>query len=119
MHGAKHVWERLGWIVDGAELIARRPGLDWAGVLARAGETGHRREHLLGCLLAWDSLGTALPEALSRRVAVDRTLLALASVVSTQLDLAAHGRLGIAETARFHLGSGRDGATALPTSASR
>lgn len=104
VHGAKHVWERLGWIVDVAELIARRPGLDWAGVLACAGETGHLRELLLGCLLARDLLGTDLPEALSRRVALDPTLPALAGVVSTQLGLAAQERLGIAETARFHLG---------------
>ena len=26
VHGAKHVWERLGWIVDVAELIAAAPG---------------------------------------------------------------------------------------------
>ena len=32
VHGAKHAWERLGWIVDVAALIRRRPGLDWAGV---------------------------------------------------------------------------------------
>ena len=104
VHGAKHVWERLGWIVDVAELIRRRPGLDWAGVLARAGEAGHLRELLLGCLLARDLLGTDLPEILSRRIAADPRLPALARVARAQLALTAHGRLGIAETARFHLG---------------
>jgi hypothetical protein len=37
-------------------------------------------------------------------VVLDPTVPALAGVVSTPLGLAAHGRLGIAETARFHLG---------------
>lgn len=104
IHGAKHVWERLGWIVDVAELIARRPGLDWAGVLALASETGHLRELLLGCRLARDLLGTDLPEVLSRRVAADPKLPSLERVVSTRLRLAARGRLGLIETARFHLG---------------
>ncbi len=104
VHGAKHVWERLGWIVDVAELIARRPGLDWADVLARAGEAGHLRELLLGCLLARDLLGTHLPEVLSHCVAADPRLPALARAVRAQLAPPAHGRLGLAETARFHLG---------------
>jgi hypothetical protein len=98
------VWERLGWIVDVAELIRKRPELDWVGVLARAGEAGHLPELLLGCLLARDLLGTELPEILSRRVAADPRLPALARVARAQLALTAHGRLGIAETARVHLG---------------
>jgi hypothetical protein len=104
VHGAKHVWERLAWIVDVAELIARRPDLDWAGTLARADAAGHLRELLLGCLLARDLLGTDLPETVSRRIAADAKLPALGRAVSRQLDRAAHGPLGIAETARFHLG---------------
>jgi hypothetical protein len=103
VHGAKHVWERLGWIVDIAELVARRPGLDWARVLADAVEAGHLRELLLGCRLARDLLGTDLPEALSRHVAADPTLPTLARLVSTRLGLADHRRLGVTETARFHL----------------
>jgi hypothetical protein len=104
VHGAKHVWERLGWIVDVAALIRRRPGRDWAGVLARAGEAGHRRELLLGCLLARDLLGTPLPEVLTHGAAADPRLPALARTVRAQLAPAAHGHLGLAETARFHLG---------------
>ena len=104
VHGAKHVWERLVWIVDVAELIAKRPDLDWDGVLAHAREAGHLRELLLGCLLARDLLGTGLPATLSGQIAVDPKLPALERVVATQLGLAPRGRLGIAETARFHLG---------------
>lgn len=104
VHGAKHVWERLVWIVDVAELIARRPALDWARVLDDAGRAGHRRELLLGCLLARDLLATDLPDPLPRAVASDPRLAGLARVVSTQLGLAGNARLGIGDTARFHLG---------------
>jgi hypothetical protein len=103
VHGAKHVWERLGWIADVAELIARRPVVDWPGLLTRAGEAGHARELRLGLFLARDLLGAELPEAVSRELAHDPRLPALARVVLAQLDPAAHGRLGLAETARFHL----------------
>jgi len=103
VHGAKHVWERLGWVVDVAELIAGRPGLDWSGVLACAEELGHRRELLLGSMLARDLLKTSLAEPLTRAIAGDSKLPGLARVVSTQLGLVAHRRPGIARTARFHL----------------
>ena len=104
VHGAKHVWGRLSWIVDIAELIACRPALDWAAVLARADEAGHARELLLGCLLARDLLGTVVPETLSHRIAGDPKLPELAGTVRAQLALPAGAQLGIAETARFHLG---------------
>lgn len=111
VHGAKHVWERLGWIVDMAELIAGRPALDWTDILAHADELGHRRELLLGCLLARDLLKARLPEPLGHANAHDARLVALARVVGAQLGLVAHGQPGIARTARFHLevrGSWRD-----------
>lgn len=104
VHGAKHVWERLCWMVDVAELIARQPAVDWPALLVRAGEAGHVRELLLGLLLARDLLGTKLPEVVSRELASDPKIPALARVVVTQLDPAAHGRLGVGEIARFHLG---------------
>ena len=104
VHGAKHVWERLGWIVDVAELVARRPALDWPALLARADRTGHARELLLGCLLARDLLETALPETPSRRIAADPRLPALARTVRALLEGPTHGPLGTVEMARFHLG---------------
>ena len=104
VHGAKHVWGRVSWIVDVAELIAARPALDWTTLLACADEAGHARELLLGCLLARDLLGVALPEAPSRRIAADAKLKGLARTVRAQLILPPHDELGLAETARFHLG---------------
>jgi hypothetical protein len=36
VHGTKHVWERLGWICDVAELIRAHPAMDWQRVMALA-----------------------------------------------------------------------------------
>jgi hypothetical protein len=91
-------------MIDVAELIARQPVVDWPALLARAGEAGHARELLLGLLLARDLLGADLPDAVSRELAGDPKIPALARVVVAQLDPAAHGRLGVHEIARFHLG---------------
>lgn len=104
VHGAKHVWERLSWIVDVAEMIACRPALDWTALLARADEAGHGRELLLGCLLARDLLGTVLPEAPSRRIAGDPALPGLRRTVRIRLAQTPPDQLGMAETVRFHLG---------------
>jgi hypothetical protein len=36
MHGAKHLWHRLEWIVSLAELVRASPDLDWDTVAQRA-----------------------------------------------------------------------------------
>ncbi len=59
VHGAKHHWERLGWLVDVAELIAHHePDLDW--VSERARETGFLRAWHAALQLCRDLLD--LPE---------------------------------------------------------
>jgi Uncharacterised nucleotidyltransferase len=61
IHGAKHLWERLGWIADVAALVSRQTGIDWAR--ARASAKAVRAEHLLhtGLRLAADVLHAHLP----------------------------------------------------------
>jgi len=56
-HGAKHLWERLEWLCDLAALLARRPGLDWDAMLARARRRGAERIVLLALHLAHELLG--------------------------------------------------------------
>src|SRR5206468_1634398 len=43
VHGARHCWERLAWIVDLAHLIARHPEIDLQQILAEARERGVER----------------------------------------------------------------------------
>jgi hypothetical protein len=60
-HGAKHVWERLIWIVDIAGLINRHPDLDWRGVYDLAARQRCERVLFLGLRLARDVTGVSAP----------------------------------------------------------
>jgi hypothetical protein len=61
LHGCKHKWEWLKWVVDVAELIAAHHKLDWRGLLDYVRETGAERMLALGLYLAQDLLDAALP----------------------------------------------------------
>lgn len=60
VHGSKHAWERLKWIVDVAELV-RAKRLDWARVFATAEKWSCRRMLLLGLSLAHRVMSIPLP----------------------------------------------------------
>ncbi|HEX6534315.1 MAG TPA: nucleotidyltransferase family protein [Gemmatimonadaceae bacterium] len=60
VHGSKHGWERLAWIVDVAELLRVAPSMDWSAVATLAGECGARRMLPLGLSLARDLLGASI-----------------------------------------------------------
>jgi hypothetical protein len=77
IHGAKHCWARLGWIVDVARFLKSRSALDWSVIAERAEGTGARRIVALGLRLAEEVGGAVLvPEAekLSRPDVVARSL---------------------------------------------
>jgi hypothetical protein len=64
VHGGKHLWHRLAWLVDVARLVSRLP-LDARRVRLEAGRLGCRRRLWLGLLLARELLGAALPAGLA------------------------------------------------------
>src|SRR2546428_800598 len=80
-HGAKHCWERLGWICDVAELLRGTPALDLSGMLAQARSLGVERIVLLGLRLAAELLDVPLPEDVACRARDDRAVGALAAQV--------------------------------------
>ena len=86
-HGAKHSWERLGWICDVAELLRRTPALDLSGMLAQARSLGVERIVLLGLRLAAELLDVPLPEDVACRARDDRAVGALAAQVRAILFL--------------------------------
>ena len=69
LHGSKHHWSSLHWLVDIAELLRKQPGLDWAWMLRRAGELHARRRLALGLRLLRDRMGCVLPDAVDRWIA--------------------------------------------------
>ena len=84
VHGSRHLWERLGWICDVAELISRRD-LDWTALLDRAAKADSERMFLLGLHLAGTLLDAPLPPQVKLRCDADKRLEPLAFDVTENL----------------------------------
>lgn len=85
MHGSKHVWSRLIWIYDIAELLASSPDLDWKEVIYEAKRSGLCRTLALGALLAHRVVGATVPQAVLRRFESDTTACNLAQHIQENL----------------------------------
>jgi hypothetical protein len=85
VHGTKHIWERLVWVCDVAELIQARPDMDWNRVMERARATKSLRMVSLGLFLAHDLLQAPLPDWVQDQLQSDRRTLNLASYVKNNL----------------------------------
>jgi len=84
VHGSRHLWERLGWICDVAELISRRE-LNWPALLDRAERADSERMFLLGLHLAEKLLETSLPPEVKQRCDSDKRLTSLATDIVAHL----------------------------------
>ena len=67
VHGAKHCWERLGWICDVAALLGTHPDIDGHALAVRAKDAGCGRVLWLGLALARDLLGVNPPAPFAAR----------------------------------------------------
>ena len=84
VHGSRHLWERLGWICDVAEIIARHE-LNWNALQQRAAAADTERMLLLGLHLAHKLLHTNLPLQIQQRCAADARLEPLAANITEHL----------------------------------
>jgi hypothetical protein len=84
VHGSRHLWERLGWICDVAELISRRT-LNWTALLDRASKADSERMFLFGLYLAEKLLEAPLPPEVKRRCEADKRLEPLAANIVEHL----------------------------------
>jgi hypothetical protein len=84
-HGAKHAWERLGWICDVAALVRKAAPADWTQLLQRARRGGYLRRLLWGLDLARVLLGAELPLDVHERLRRDPTVNALTRAASGRL----------------------------------
>lgn len=69
LHGTKHGWSSLGWLVDVAELIRQHPDLDWDRVSRRATHLQCARRLGVGLTLVDELLGAPVPERIKRQFA--------------------------------------------------
>ena len=85
VHGTKHGWSRLAWIVDIGELIARHMPLDWQTVIEHARRLGGLRMLRLGLALADQLTGAALPPEIAEQIEADAVVKQLAAQVRRSL----------------------------------
>jgi hypothetical protein len=83
VHGTKHFWERLVWVLDIAKLMLARQ-VDSLLLLELAAKMESTRVLLLGICLAHDLFGVPLPERIQEGIRRDRTVRVLAEKVCEQ-----------------------------------
>lgn len=101
-HGAKHCWDRLGWVCDVAELCRSHPHIAWSVVTNRARALRLERVLGLGLALARDLLDADIPETVGR-FGPDGAGAALARDVRRSVLLGATGAVGAVGRPLFRL----------------
>jgi hypothetical protein len=102
IHGAKHFWERLMWIVDVAALISKNP-VDWDLATLAAREVGAEKILRLGLRLATDVAGATLPEHVAAQVRADSSATRLTAQIVKRLAAADSRKMGVVERAAFRV----------------
>jgi Uncharacterised nucleotidyltransferase len=90
VHGSKHAWERLKWVVDVAELV-RAQKLNWKRVHSTATRWKCRRLLFMGLALARQLMDVALPPAIADKVSVDPDVSLLVQRMPKSLLAQRHG----------------------------
>jgi hypothetical protein len=83
IHGSRHLWERLSWVCDIAELTRQR--IDWDALLMRARRADCERMFYLGLRLASDLLDCKLPAGVREHVMADKRVETLARGIAERL----------------------------------
>jgi Uncharacterised nucleotidyltransferase len=105
LHAGQHVWGRIGWLADVAELLERHPGLDHAAVRYEARRHGIERLVRLGLGLAHALVDAPLSREVVAWVRRDRGLDRLIRHVCVRRLRPAAASPGLVEAAGFHLRS--------------
>ena len=104
VHGTKHLWERLAWICDVAELVNSQPELDWLYILRQAQDSHVERMLHLGLRLASGLLAAPLPENVRRQTLADEAVARLyLTVVARLFDDSEYEPAGLLESITFNL----------------
>jgi hypothetical protein len=73
-HGTRHSWEQLKWVVDVAEFVEKKQGLDWEKALALADRCRAKGALLLGVSLGVKMCGCSCPQELKAFIESDRKI---------------------------------------------
>lgn len=87
VHGARHAWSALFWLVDIALLLASASEAEAAALLRRAGELEASRSLLQGATLVRELLGVKLPAAWAEALSGEQQVAWLADEARRRLAL--------------------------------
>jgi hypothetical protein len=106
IHGTKHWWDRLRWLVDVSELINSGQIADWERVESTAAAAHCRRSVSVGLYLAADLLDAELPADVRHQLQRVSGIQRLAAQVRNWLEYAEGGKQvrGFRERFRFRMG---------------
>jgi hypothetical protein len=84
-YGCKHLWERLGWVLDFSRLIEANREMKWQEAIGQANRMGLRRTLSVGLFLARDLIGIDLPELVLTYMESDPAAKRLSGELSLRL----------------------------------
>ena len=84
LHGTKHSWSSLGWLVDVAELVRHEHRLDWEKIVEKARVLGCRRKLAVGLRLANRLLEAPVPPHILAAT-TDEPVIAAASAIEAAM----------------------------------
>lgn len=103
LHGSKHRWSRLGWLVDVAELISRHPNLHWDWIADKAEALRCWRKLALGLHLAVELLDAPVPAEILRKIRGMSEITTIAATISATLFSTAPSHPGPIRALRLNL----------------
>lgn len=104
VHGAKHLWDRLSWICDVAELIQSQP-VNWDQAERTAIAAKSSRLLQLGVFLARDLLEAPVPPRVLETAESDARIRWLAALVRERLFKSGSSQVGVVKRAAFRVNS--------------
>jgi hypothetical protein len=103
VHGSKHRWEQLKWILDIAALLNMYKNIDWDRVIKQARQLRCERIYLLGLFLVRDLFGAYLPPGVLRKLEREPVIKWLTAKVREHLFSNVEGSLELFETHLFYI----------------
>ncbi len=95
-HGTSHCWERLEWLCNFSEM-AQQKNIDLSNVATLAKNMGCRRMFYLGLLLSHNLLGAEIPEAVMKKIRMDRGVIQASSKIEHSIFITETNRSSDAE----------------------
>jgi hypothetical protein len=102
MHGAKHLWRRLEWIVALAETIRSAPAIEWDELVRRATRARGTRILALGLQLVRKFSKVEIPAHVLATIDTDATMDRMAETIQQQI-FATYGAADSTETNLYNL----------------